>query len=203
MHRSILKTNVGIDRRAMSSTLLLLLLFLPLPADDDDDDDDVMPTVAATMNGGSSALSSSSVSFFFMLFSLSRGEKRLLFCSEEVKKQEWLLVSCRALKLFIYTYYRCARCSGASLFVPVIIPILLRAGFFFSCTLQFGAAVLRRASSSSSQRIHGEWLRLPPSFGLFTEIGVVLPLVLALEGASSFAFTMLLLLLGRGGGVRC
>ena len=41
----------------------------------------------------------------------------LLRCEskKKVKNQEWLLVSCHALKLFIYTYYACARCSGASL----------------------------------------------------------------------------------------
>ncbi len=55
-------------------------------------------------------------------------------------------------------------------------------------------------SSLSNYRIQGDWLRLP-SFGLFTEIGVVLPLVLALlEAAASL---VVLLLLGRGGGVRC
>tara|TARA_B110000046_G_C12686178_1_gene270626 strand:- start:15 stop:287 length:273 start_codon:yes stop_codon:yes gene_type:complete len=54
--------------------------------------------------------------------------------------------------------------------------------------------------SLSNYRIQGDWLRLP-SFGLFTEIGVVLPLVLALlEAAASL---VALLLLGRGGGVRC
>jgi hypothetical protein len=54
--------------------------------------------------------------------------------------------------------------------------------------------------SLSNYRIQGDWLRLP-SFGLFTEIGVVLPLVLALlEAAASL---VVLLLLGRGGGVRC
>ena len=39
--------------------------------------------------------------------------------------------------------------------------------------------------SRPNQRIQGDWLRLPPPFGLLTEIGVVLPLVLTLEVSSS------------------
>ena len=74
----------------------------------------------------------------------------------------------------------------------------------FSTSLLSHSLYTRRGdvslSSLSNYRIQGDWLRLP-SFGLFTEIGVVLPLVLALlEVAASL---VVLLLLGRGGGVRC
>jgi len=74
----------------------------------------------------------------------------------------------------------------------------------FSTSLLSHSLYTRRGdvslSSLSNYRIQGDWLRLP-SFGLFTEIGVVLPLVLALlEAAASL---VVLLLLGRGGGVRC
>ena len=53
--------------------------------------------------------------------------------------------------------------------------------------------------SLSNYRIQGDWLRLPPPFGLLTEIGVVLPLVLTLEVSSSLL--TLVLPSRRGGGV--
>ncbi len=74
----------------------------------------------------------------------------------------------------------------------------------FSTSLLSHSLYTRRGdvslSSLSNYRIQGDWLRLP-SFGLFTEIGVVLPLVLALLEVA--ALLVVLLLLGRGGGVRC
>ena len=59
----------------------------------------------------------------------------------------------------------------------------------------------RRTSRPTNQRIQGDWLRLPPPFGLLTEIGVVLPLVLTLEVSSSLLTLLVLLPSRRGGGV--
>ena len=58
-----------------------------------------------------------------------------------------------------------------------------------------------RTSRPTNQRIQGDWLRLPPPFGLLTEIGVVLPLVLTLEVSSSLLTLLVLLPSRRGGGV--
>ena len=104
-----------------------------------------------------------------------------------------------SLSLYIYNYITC-------ILVPRYCYLsLLLFHIAFSTSLLshvFTYAPRRRLAfvSLSNYRIQGDWLRLP-SFGLFTEIGVVLPLVLALlEAAASL---VVLLLLGRGGGVRC
>ena len=100
-----------------------------------------------------------------------------------------------SLSLYIYNYITC---------ILVLLSLFLLFHVAFSTSLLSHSLYTRRGdvslSSLSNYRIQGDWLRLP-SFGLFTEIGVVLPLVLALlEVAASL---VVLLLLGRGGGVRC
>ena len=100
-----------------------------------------------------------------------------------------------SLSIYIYNYITC---------ILVLLSLFLLFHVAFSTSLLSHVLHTRRGdvslSSLSNYRIQGDWLRLP-SFGLFTEIGVVLPLVLALlEAAASL---LVLLLLGRGGGVRC
>ena len=101
-----------------------------------------------------------------------------------------------SLSIYIYNYITCI------LVLLSLSSTISRSFFYIVAFSRITYAPRRRLAfvSLSNYRIQGDWLRLP-SFGLFTEIGVVLPLVLALlEAAASL---VVLLLLGRGGGVRC